>query len=518
MNKECNFTGRLWPAHPGPKPNELLTSWLARLSTANGADLNAFCCSAFKGLGSLKDGVWNRDLDKFITAEMLKVLADRTHTSVERAYATTLAAYEGILFEKSGGTASWQWVMPVGVGNGKPRQPGLQYCSSCLDEDITPYFRRSWRLAFVTMCLKHRRSLLDSCPVCGAAVAFHKLLSGRRGDLSSYSITSCHSCKADLRDAKSAPTVTHIYDYEFEFQEALTLVMSRGWADVPGSGPVYSHLYFDVLRRLLRLFSTGKRARELRECASSRYRIENFAPLFRGENRYIELLGVDTRRRLLAIASHLLRDWPREFVDFCRANRLWSDPFVRDASPVPFWFWKVVDLELNCTSHEITIEEIEAARAYRERMILEYGYGRPYRYTKKMKAVSKFLQTTFRSPHYVRDKWPNMQKKSNWRDKGGGADQVGDDSEREMIRLIPDNLWEEVKQVIPLRLARQPEHPRADDRMLLNGILYVLCTSTPWMKMPAEFGAYTTAYNRYRYWKRIGAFHKIWSLCNCLYP
>ena len=35
--------------------------------------------------------------------------------------------------------------------------------------------------------------------------------------------------------------------------------------------------------------------------------------------------------------------------------------------------------------------------------------------------------------------------------------------------------------------------PRADDRMVLNGILYVLSTGCRWMDMPLKYGSYKTA-------------------------
>jgi transposase len=34
--------------------------------------------------------------------------------------------------------------------------------------------------------------------------------------------------------------------------------------------------------------------------------------------------------------------------------------------------------------------------------------------------------------------------------------------------------------------------PRADDRVVLNGILYVLTTGCRWMDMPLEYGSYKT--------------------------
>ena len=48
--------------------------------------------------------------------------------------------------------------------------------------------------------------------------------------------------------------------------------------------------------------------------------------------------------------------------------------------------------------------------------------------------------------------------------------------------------------------------PRSDDRMVLNGILYVLVTGCMWMDMPTRYGSCKTAFyaskHSYRAWER----------------
>jgi len=45
----------------------------------------------------------------------------------------------------------------------------------------------------------------------------------------------------------------------------------------------------------------------------------------------------------------------------------------------------------------------------------------------------------------------------------------------------------------PSATPRRMGRPRADDRKVLNGILYVLRTGCRWKDMPREYGAYVTA-------------------------
>ena len=45
---------------------------------------------------------------------------------------------------------------------------------------------------------------------------------------------------------------------------------------------------------------------------------------------------------------------------------------------------------------------------------------------------------------------------------------------------------------------------RADDRKVLNGIYWRLRTGSPWADIPERYGPYTTCYNRFVRWGRIG--------------
>ena len=45
---------------------------------------------------------------------------------------------------------------------------------------------------------------------------------------------------------------------------------------------------------------------------------------------------------------------------------------------------------------------------------------------------------------------------------------------------------------------------RTCDRLILNGIFYILRTSAPWRDLPERYGPRTTVYNRYIRWARRG--------------
>jgi transposase len=46
--------------------------------------------------------------------------------------------------------------------------------------------------------------------------------------------------------------------------------------------------------------------------------------------------------------------------------------------------------------------------------------------------------------------------------------------------------------------------PRADDRKVLNGILYVLTSGCRWMDAHKRYGHYSTAFRRLKRWEREG--------------
>jgi hypothetical protein len=394
--------GRVWPAYSKPQDDELLSSWLVRLSMAHGLKLHTFCSLAWP-----RKAIWNRDIDKSADEGVLAVLAEKTNTPLERVRGTTLSAYEGILYEKHNPFGNTLWLMPVGVYHRMRTHYGLQFCPRCLAGDKEPYFRRRWRLAFATVCMEHRVVLRDRCPRCGAAVNFHRDELGMRSKYAATSMTLCHACRFDLRTADEnsvgGGSEVEADAAEVEFQERLLNAIRDGWIIVDGQGAVYSHLFFRVLHQLMRVVTTGKRSAALRAAAIARWDVSPFSPSFSGNSRDLERLDINTRRQLLAIARYMLEDWPERFVEFCRANRVWSSTLLRDLDDVPYWYWRVVTKHLYRYSYCPSDEEIDSAVAYLR------GHNQPL----NKKSISRLLGVT--AVHRKRKVW-----KPYWEDKADG--------------------------------------------------------------------------------------------------
>jgi transposase len=75
------------------------------------------------------------------------------------------------------------------------------------------------------------------------------------------------------------------------------------------------------------------------------------------------------------------------------------------------------------------------------------------------------------------------------------------------FRGISDYVWEVIKLFLPPRF--RVGRPRAGDRMVLNGILYVLATGCRWCDMPVGYGSYKTAWRRLKRWEEMGIWDSI---------
>jgi TniQ len=362
LGRDTGLSGKVWPAHVKPRRDELLSSWLVRLAASHGQKLHTFCALVW----SRGKPIWNRDIDKCADASILDVLAEKTATPPERAARTTLAAYEGHLYERHNPHGNTLWIMPVGVYHRTRRLHGLQFCPRCLAEDSDPYYRRAWRLAFVTFCERHRCPVFDRCPRCSAPVNFHRVELGDRRKWVAESVTLCHSCRFDLRESPAAAVERPADLRVLEFQKSLTVAMRRGWIEMSGHGPVYSHLYFAVLHQLMKVCATGKRAADLREAVSRELKIEEPPGLMKS-CRDIERLDVGGRRELLDMARHLLDEWPARFVRLCETYNVWSAALLRELEPAPFWYWRVVHDRLYRVSYTPSDEEVRSAIAHLSR-------------------------------------------------------------------------------------------------------------------------------------------------------
>lgn len=356
---------RAWPAPLKPLEDELLSSWLVRLSEAHGLTFSNICRAVWP-----KKGLRLLDLDVLPKVEVLNTLAEKTGTPVTRVEATTLTEYDGRLFIASS-SRRVQWVLRYGRNrNRETTQCGLQYCPECLREDEEPYFRRQWRLAFVVLCPRHRLQLRDCCHRCGQAVRLRQSVVDVKGHGLSGTITTCWNCRVDLRDVPESLRLP-VTPAELKYQQFLLESLRQGWVEICGDGPLFSYLYFDGLYHVLVLLLRPERngGRSFQQRAFENYGLSS-SELALPEKPVagdFMRLRVAERRKLLNLASQLLADWPNEFLTFCRAHNFGYTDVGRFSRTLPYWFYQVVYEELNRGRYYYTDQELESLIDYLHR-------------------------------------------------------------------------------------------------------------------------------------------------------
>lgn len=167
------LSGKLWPAHPKPLPDELLSSWIVRVAEANAIKLQTLSWMLFG------DGLspWNRDIDRNAPQWLIDALCEHTGSSDWEVFRMTLVTYGGRLYPRRQAFGQLRWILPIRSYGMRHRAFGQQFCPECLTKDVIPYFRKQWRVACYTYCPEHHVDLWDACPGCGLPIVVF------RGDL-----------------------------------------------------------------------------------------------------------------------------------------------------------------------------------------------------------------------------------------------------------------------------------------------------------------------------------------------
>lgn len=69
--------------------------------------------------------------------------------------------------------------------------------------------------------------------------------------------------------------------------------------------------------------------------------------------------------------------------------------------------------------------------------------------------------------------------------------------------------WERLKPLFQKFLGRLWRTHQERDRIMLNGMLWILGTGAPWRDLPEEYGYWNTVYQRFKRWSDLGLWEKI---------
>lgn len=72
---------------------------------------------------------------------------------------------------------------------------------------------------------------------------------------------------------------------------------------------------------------------------------------------------------------------------------------------------------------------------------------------------------------------------------------------------LSDQRWQMIEDIVspPQTMGR----PRRDDRQMLNGVLWILCSGAQWRDLPERYGPWKTVYQRFRQWRDDGTFDRV---------
>ena len=69
---------------------------------------------------------------------------------------------------------------------------------------------------------------------------------------------------------------------------------------------------------------------------------------------------------------------------------------------------------------------------------------------------------------------------------------------------LTDEQWELIKDFFPPLVTNG--RPWRDHRTMVNAMLWILNTGSPWHDLPERYGPWQTAYNRFNRWRKDGTF------------
>lgn len=323
---------------PKPLPDEILSSWLTRTAYAHLTHPKTFMNMHFTS-GKFN---WRPNFDASVSDDVLRIIEWKSSLPFVNIYQMTLRSYEGYLQES---------IIPDGLNTFIVSQ---HFCPVCLKEDQFPYYRKSWKVLFTTVCFKHHCYLYDHCPSCNTLL---KITHMYRNTLP---FVFCHKCGFDLRKARKL-TVPKTFDLAFKRTRRIQSILKRGYI-VLNKIPVNSFLFFEVFVQLAKLMLAYKKNESIDHESkikdiAKRARFSKIQPIIRE-------LSIPQQFIVLSAIMELFNHYPKNFDRFVQANNLTYWLLTKELKEIAFWYENLLDkvAPKTCyTSDLLTEQEIKNA-------------------------------------------------------------------------------------------------------------------------------------------------------------
>jgi len=359
-------------------PEESLTSWLARTARANAIGPHELLTLA----AGRRHNLLGQDLDCHVPSYVVEGLSQLTMVSPETIRDHTIEVWAQRLVPFEGKGRARRWILPQLEKNRAPTRPWMQFCVECLRSDPVPYFRKIWRMAFLTMCLSHRRKLSEACERCGKPLGFLSPQSYRRAFDHIPSLAICVHCGFDFRESGMQPAADDKRVWKFE--RSLGRALVRGYGPTTG-GPRYVQQILEPMFILSsRVRSSDGLRRLLVSCLGTNAAAKSILQM--SPRTSFERWPIDVRHEAMRWLSVVFQNWPSSFVEKCEALKIRSYSIWGDYDFVPYWFADIVDRHLHRPWYASSEEEVlSVRRAIRDA-------GQPDTYCNQRRWLGRYYQ------------------------------------------------------------------------------------------------------------------------------
>ena len=302
----------------------------------------------------IKPDFWSRDVDIFWSTNrhFMEKLSFKSNLPKEFLHRLSLQSYSGYLSESILTNTRNKLLVPL-VKRGRVNKGyGTRFCPKCLEEDPEPYFRKHWRLSFVTTCTQHNCFLQDTCPKCSTPVTPYKLQE-------KYDFGKCHYCNESLyhdNQVERIPTES----YGMIAQKNLLNILHTGMFIFEGNQYI-SLAYFPVLKQISKLIYNFNFRRIVLDHEILNKTIQ--LPSFK-DKPYIlvEDLPIPSQYLIYSAAEHLLKS-SQLFNQFCKEHQLGKGTLSHSMPYIPYWFTHILNQNDN-SFYSISTAEAESAIIY----------------------------------------------------------------------------------------------------------------------------------------------------------
>ncbi len=341
---------------PKPLSDELLSSWLTRMSIEHRRKLSTFLSLFVKREGNRISSI---DIDFLYNEKLFNKLALKSNLTVKEILDLSLRSEEGYLFACNDCLYPPKQIRKL---KDKRTHNGLMFCPKCLAEDNIPYFRKQWRYLFYNACPKHKILLTDRCWCCYNEIKFSKINHMNK-------LSYCSYCENDL----STTTIIHLqsnYKYGLKAIKWFEKGLHKGYFII-NHKKVASLFVFESFTQLTFLLDRKENLV-----------LDKFPMITEYKNLCKKLEHYNSKKInsikkdfiLTSMVYFLFQNFPNNFIQFAQDNKLTHRDFTHGFKETSYWYKKILNEIIpiqNRTGREISEREVIEAIKYLQNLNIQ---------------------------------------------------------------------------------------------------------------------------------------------------